>query len=61
MHRLLAALDRDGLAAQLDASSVAVAAWYSDLGFVSAPGYPHSLHMYRSPGSGRPGSHRVQT
>jgi hypothetical protein len=49
ISRLLAELDRDGLGAQLDAGSLAVAAWYTDLGFLSAPQYPHSLHMYRPP------------
>lgn len=49
MDGLIAILDSGHLAAQLDARSTRVAAWYADLGFLSAPGYSHSLHMYRPP------------
>lgn len=44
---LIGVLDRDHLAAQLEARSTRVAAWYADVGFLSAPQHPRSLHMYR--------------
>jgi hypothetical protein len=49
MDGLIAILDSGHLAAQLDARSIRVAAWYADLGFLSAPQYPHSLHICRPP------------
>jgi len=52
MRALLIELECSGLGAQLDAGSVAVAAWYSDLGFLSDPRYAHALHMYRPPALG---------
>lgn len=63
MDRLIGILDSGHLAAQLKARSSRAAAWYADLGFLSAPKYPHSLHMYRpatrtTPQPPRPGPDR---